>query len=94
MRLIQLYKIILLLLLSNTLLLSEHIKPSSPNQEEKISLVIDTDKGKKERGYYLVNDDGLLFKAKDFIKEGFKSKDKINLQIKRRMESNEIDSII
>jgi len=84
MRLIQLYKIILLLLLSNTLLLSEHIKPSSPNQEEKISLVIDTEKGKKERSYYLVDSDGLLFKSKDFLKQGFRIGDKINLQMMSR----------
>ena len=47
MRLIQLYKIILLLLLFSTLLLPAFIDPSSSIKEEKINLVIDTDKGKK-----------------------------------------------
>ena len=84
MRLIQSYKIILLILLSSTFLLSEHIKPFSYRQEERIDLVIDTDKGKKERSYYLVDDDGLLFKSKDFLKEGFSLGDKINLQIMSR----------
>ena len=48
MRLIQLYKIIFLLLAVN-FLLSAAIPPSSSMQEEKINLIIDTDKGKKDR---------------------------------------------
>ena len=84
MKLIQLYKIILLLLLFNSFLLSESISPSSSMQEEKISLIIDTEKGKKKRSYYLVDNNGLLFKAKDFTKKGFKIGDKLNLQFMSR----------
>ena len=83
MRLIQLYKIIFLLLAVN-FLLSAAIPPSSSMQEEKINLIIDTDKGKKERSYYLVDDNGLLFKSKDFFKKGFRSGDNLNLQIMSR----------
>ena len=54
MRLTQSYKaiVLVLLLLSNSFLLSKTINPVSPKQEEKINLVIDTDKGIKEREYY------------------------------------------
>ena len=84
MKSIQLYKIILLFVLFSTLVLSESVSPSSSMQEEKINLVIDTDKGKKERAYYLVDENGLLFKTKDFLKKGFRIGDKLNLQIMSR----------
>jgi len=83
MKLIQFYKIVFLLLALN-FLLSGAIPPSSSMQEEKINLIIDTDKGKKERSYYLVDDNGLLFKSKDFFKKGFRASDNLNLQIMSR----------
>ena len=84
MKLIQSYKIVLLILISSCFLFSESINPSQSNKEEKINLVVDTDKGTKERRYYLVDDNGLQFTAKDFIKKGFKIGDRINLQIMSR----------
>jgi len=84
MRLTLLYKTILLILLFNSFILPDSISPSSSMQEEKINLVIDTEKGKKERAYYLVDDNGLLFKTKDFLKKGFRIGDRLNLQFMSR----------
>ena len=83
MKLIQLYKTILLVLISSCILFPESINPSQSSKEEKINLVVDTEKGTKERRYYLV-DDGLQFTAKDFMKKGFEIGDRINLQIMSR----------
>ena len=84
MKLIQSYKIILFLTLFPVSLFCDAIKPNLAKNENKINLVIDTDKGKKQRAYYLVDDDGLLFKTKDFLKQGFRVGDKLNFQIMSR----------
>ncbi|MBI45184.1 MAG: hypothetical protein CMG66_03345 [Candidatus Marinimicrobia bacterium] len=84
MKLIQLYKIVILLILFPVSLFCDAIKPNSAKNENKINLVIDTSKGKKQRAYYLVDDDGLLFKTKDFLKQGFRNGDRLNFQIMSR----------
>ena len=84
MKLIQLYKLFISVIILLSFIYPKVIKPSG--KESMLKLVVNTDEGNKIRPYYLIDRDGLVYS--DF--KGFEIGDKIGFQIMSRahMASN------
>ena len=91
MRLIQFYKLISITIIISCFTYAIPINPTYSNKEEKVTLITKTkSEGNKKRNYYLIDDNGLMFKYNNFKSAGYKKGDNINLQIMSRtyMASN------
>ena len=90
MKLMQFYKI-LLLIIGCCYIYATPVKPNNSSKEENIVLITKTKSdGNKKRHYYLIDDDGLKYSYTNFKSLGYKVGDKVNLQIMSRtyMASN------